>query len=285
MQTPDQSSEEIQQQPLYEFSTDNTLQSATKDSAEEHALQEGFPSPYTSSSQVQPEEKGAADEQLPSAEAIRQGLIYPPPPTFYQAAQVEPARPPLLPPAPMYTVPPGYAPSQQGYSPGPSPVGQPFVPIPPPVKKSRRWIWIVVSVLSIALLAACSLCGWGTYNFASTTFQQFTDSTNVVNNYYADIQAKNYSAAYSYLAPQGTISGLTLDQFIQQARSRDDHYGPVLTYTPDAPTAADPNSTTGPDLSHLTIIVEIGRKNLQYNALLTVQQLGNTWKITDFDSI
>ena len=156
MQTPDQSPEEIQQQPLYEFSTDNTLQSATKDSVEERALQEGFPSPHTSSSQVQPEEKGAADEQLPSAEAIRQGLIYPPPPTFYQTAQIEPARPPLLPPAPMYTVSPGYVPSQQGYFPGPSLVGQPFVPIPPPVKKSRRWIWIVVSILSIALLAACT---------------------------------------------------------------------------------------------------------------------------------
>jgi hypothetical protein len=153
-----------------------------------------------------------------------------------------------------------------------------------PAKRSRKWIWIVVAVLGVVLLASCGLCGWASYSMFSSTFKQVIGSMNVIENYYSAIEAKNYTGAYGYLDPQGTISGLTLDKFIQQARRLDNQYGPVLSYTPGTPTFAIGGSG-GADLSRLTITVNIRRPKLSYTALLTLSRIGGTWKIVDFDRI
>ncbi len=155
---------------------------------------------------------------------------------------------------------------------------------PAPIKKSRTWVWIVIAVLAVALLSSCGLCGWASYNIFSSTFKQVEGSMNVVEDYYAAIEAKNYTTAYSYLDPQGTISGLTQDQFTQQARSLDNQYGAVLSFTPGTP-AFSSNGASGADFSRFTITIEVRRPKLSYTTLLTLGKAGGAWKIVDFDRI
>jgi type IV secretory pathway TrbF-like protein len=198
-----------------------------------------------------------------SEEAIRQGLVYPPPPWFYQNMQIPAAPPPLPPPYPVN--------------------GQPYIsaPTPPPAKKSYTWIWIVAAILSLALISACGLCGWA----VASTARQVAGSIYVVDNYYTAIKAQNYDAAYNYLAPQDDINAMTLDKFTHQAQSLDEQYGVVTAYTLNQP-GYTTNPDTGPDLSHFTMTVDITRaKQKSYTVLLTVRNFGGHWKITNFDRI
>jgi len=226
----------------------------------------------------------SADKQ-PVEEPVKQnreeqGLVYPPPPSFYQNMAVSPERPPLPSPPPMLY---GYAPQRSVY-PTNAPPLPPYLVAPPPVKRSRKWIWFVVITLSVAFLGSVGLCGWAFSSIFTATFQQATGSVIVVNDYYTAIQAQNYAAAYSYLAPQGQISGLTQDQFVQQAQNRDTLYGVVVSYVLGQSSFAS-NPSTGPDLSYMTITVNVTRNRLSYSVLLTVHQVGGSWKITDFDRI
>nr|HET6905059.1 hypothetical protein [Ktedonobacteraceae bacterium] len=134
-------------QPLYEFPPD------ALDARPEAA-------PLTP---ISPEK---AAQPPPSSEAIQQGLIYPPPPSYYQNLPIQAERP-SLPQPPRGGPSLGYAssqppplqqPSQQGgaqYPPGlPAyPAGMPVYGQPykqqAPVKKSRRWLWILLSVLGV----------------------------------------------------------------------------------------------------------------------------------------
>jgi hypothetical protein len=249
------------------------------------------------------EDKGRSNQAsapLPSDEEIRRGLIYPPPPSFYQNMQIVPAQP-LTPPAEgqrrygeVASTPTDERavrdprPDMGRYS-SPYPL---YVPGPPETKpqtkRSRAWIWIVASVLGVALLASCGLCGWGTYSIFSTTFQQVVEPLTLTQNYYSALQAKNYSLAYSYLSPQGAINGLTLDEFTLQARARDSQYGPVRSYTPGQPAFTTSTSDTGisnTDLSRATITVDVSRPQQNYSVLLTMQKVRGQWKIIDFDRL
>jgi hypothetical protein len=163
-------------------------------------------------------------------------------------------------------------------SPLPIPGGQ------PPARRSRRWIWVLVAIFGVAILLSCSLCGWATYSLFTSTLQQISGSLHVANDYYHAVQAQNYDAAYGDLAPQGDISGLTLSAFTQQAQQRDNVAGPVLSYDTGQP-AYGANATTGTDPSRLTVTVDVTRKHTSYTALLTLRQIGNAWKIVDFDRI
>lgn len=269
-------------QPLYEFPPD------ALDARPEAA-------PLTP---ISPEK---AAQPPPSSEAIQQGLIYPPPPSYYQNLPIQAERP-SLPQPPRGGPSLGYAssqppplqqPSQQGgaqYPPGlPAyPAGMPVYGQPykqqAPVKKSRRWLWILLSVLGVMILASCGLCGWGAYTFVSSTYQQVSGALNVVDDFYSNLQAENYSAAYSDLAPQGQIIGLTQSQFTAQARKLDQQYGPVTSFVPGQPSFST-DASTGPNLSRFTITVDIKRTHLSYTALLTVNKIGGTWKITQYDRI
>ncbi len=275
-------------QPLYEFV------------AEDASHGPGV-SPESGTGDSEGKERGnQASAPLPSDEEIRRGLIYPPPPSFYQNMQIVPAQP-LTTPAEGQTRYGEVAstPTDEGPVRDPRPdmaqynsLYPPYIPGPPETKpqakRSRAWIWIVASVLGVALLASCGLCGWGTYTIFSSTFQQVLEPLTLTQNYYSALQAKNYSLAYSYLAPQGTISGLTLDEFVQQARTRDSQYGPVRSYTPGQPAFTTSTSDTGisnTNLSRATITVDVSRSQQNYSALLTLQKIGGQWKIVDFDRL
>ena len=143
---------------------------------------------------------------------------------------------------------------------------------------------MVVTIISVAVLASCGLCSWGAYTLFNTAYQQVAGATDVVNDYYTNLQARDYTAAYHDLAPQGLISSLTQEQFIQQAKQRDAQYGPVTSFIPGQQSfSSDPN--TGPDLSRFTMTVDVKRPHLHYAVLLTVSKISGNWKITDFDRI
>ena len=292
-------------QPLYEFppASAQSLSDANPQAAPltqvppEEELQEKL--------QVQQGQSGQQEQQrqqsIPSYEAIQQGMVYPPPPSYYQNMPTPSERPPLpaQPENRQSSAPPLYQHHIQGTMPPYPPAGTvPYPPgVPPygygqpgqfgqqpPVKKSYRWVWILVSVLGVILLAACGLCGWGAYSLFNSTYQQVSGSLSVVDDFYSNLQAEDYSAAYSDLAPRGQILGLTQVQFTSQASKLDRQYGPIASFVLGQPSFST-NSNSQPDLSRFTITVDIKRTHLSYTALLTVNEIHGTWKITEYDRL
>lgn len=255
-QPADEAQEQQGFRPLYEFPPAEPLLNEAPQ-----------PAPIT---RVLPEVGQEADSLH---EDVQRGLVYPPPPSYYQNM--------VIPPQPPMMLPPQGAPGQQRQVQAGGVA--PFVP-QPPAKKSYKWVWIVVSVLSVALLASCGLCGWGVYTLFATSFQQISGSLNVVNDYYTDLQSRNYIAAYGDLAPQGQISGLTQKQFIQQASKLDAQYGPVVSFVPGQP-AFSTSANGQPDLSRLTITVNVKRTHFNYTVLLVVSKIRGSWKITEYDRL
>lgn len=242
-------------QPLYEFSP------------EEQAAPENIASstPDTTSEQVSPPY---------TEEDIRQGRIYPPPPSYYQNMRQAPIQP----------EPPGAIPPTHASVPPPA---VPFYgPFPPPMqkKKSYKWVWILVSGLVVLVLGACGLCSWAAYSLYTQTSQPIAQSLNIVNNYYQAIQERHYQEAYNYLGLQDTSSRLTLDAFTRQAQDQDNRYGPVLSFVPGTPSYSI-GSNNAPDLTHLTYTIDVKRQKLQYPALLKVERIQGQWKITYFDRV
>lgn len=266
-----ESREEVEQAspPLYEFPAESIISPPVPDSAL---------TPQKVS------EKNTVSQ--PSDEAVRQGLIYPPPPSYYQNMQVPIQRPPLPTKSAKQPVSDVYALGSQRQ---PSPlVGQPFPPVAPypapPKKRETKWIWILIAVVSACVLISCGLCSWAFLSVFNVTYERVTDASSVVDDFYHSIQRKDYSAAYSYLAPEGSINGLTQSDFIQRARQRETNYGAVLSYTPQQPSfGSDP--TIGLDLTHIIFPVQVVRDKQSYTASLTVSKVNGSWKITDFDQI
>jgi hypothetical protein len=221
----------------------------------------------------------ASSGSTPANEPAAQGFVYPPPPSFYEQMATPLQRVPLpgaggVAHAPAPPV-PGDA---QVYPPAAAPS------LLPPVKKSRRWLWIMMTLVGVILLASCGLCSWSAYNFISPLYQQLSGSINVVNDYYTNLQARNYHAAYSDLAPRGRISGLSEQQFSSEASGRDSSYGVIDSFVLGQPAfRTDPD--TGPDLSHFTMSVDIKRSHLSYSTVLSMAKVGNVWKITDYSQL
>lgn len=251
-------------------------------------------------------------------DAVRQGRIYPPPPSFYQRedarepSQASPSPSPAPPdhqraqttssvygghveyvsrpqadktPAPLYPpYPPQHAappyPPGQGY-PGPQ------APYFAPPKKSYKWVWILVSVLSVLILASCGVCAWASSSLFGSAFQQATTvvygGRDLTNNYYEAIQNKRYSQAYSYLSPQGELKNLTQVQYLKQAQSLDEQYGPVYKYVAGTPSVSYDTSDT--NINHFTIPVDVTREKKSYQVSLTMYKINDQWRITDYTTI
>ena len=266
----DTSEEQLAFQPLYEFPPDSPLSGLTPQ-----------PAPLTRVLPSNELENVAIDE-----EAIRQGHVYPPPPSYYQNMPLQTVQPPLPLPTPTSMAPDRFAPpvhrpalqgNVQTYPPYP-------YPPQPPAKKSYRWVWILVSIVSVFVLAGCGFCGWAFYNVFNTTYHQVAGSVNVVDDFYTNLQAKNYMGAYGDLAPQGQINGLTQAAFTTQAIQLDEKDGPVVSFILSQPTfRTDPN--TGPDLSHFTMTVAVKRTHSSYDVLLSLANIHGSWKITDYDRL
>jgi hypothetical protein len=290
-------------QPLYEFPPEGSqFNLASQPAPITQVLPEGEPVILSAAKDL-----SAGLEYLPLDEAVRQGLVYPPPPSYYQnmpvlpvGASAEqphsgngegsgrvsiPSRPsPIYRPAsyvPQRQMPPG---NVQLYPPQPPGAFPAYMP-PPPAKKSHTWVWLLVTILSVIVLASCGLCGWAFYTIFNTTYQQVSGSLDVVNDYYTNLQSSNYTAAYHDLA----ITGLTQEAFSTQATKIDTQDGPVLSFTLGQP-SFQTNSNTGPSsllppFSHFNVTVDVKRAHSSYSALLTVSKIGGSWKITYYDRL
>src|SRR5436305_9347131 len=212
--------------------------------------------------------------------ADQQGMVYPPPPSYYQNMQI-PAGPTALPlQAGTQTSLPFQA-STLGSQAQLNMVdvqGQPSAPprypeMQPPIKKSYKWVWMIVSIFSVGFLVTCGLCGWGAYQLFDTVITQETGATEVVNTYFQHVQNQRYAQAYQNLQ----ISGLTLESYSAQAQASDTQNGLLLSYVVGQP-RFNTNSSTGPDLSQWSYTVDVTRAKNSYPVLVTVEKIGGSWK-------
>jgi hypothetical protein len=254
---PEQERNEIGQasSPFYEFPADSTLPQDAPQPAQAAQQNPGIP----------------GLDQPP----VEHGLVYPPPPSFYQNMQVPPVHP-ALPAQPAANAPGTFAPPElRGqFYPGGWPI-PPYAPVQvqPPAKRSYKWVWIVVAIIIAALLISGGLCAWAFYTLFNTTFQQTTGSMNVVKDYFQHVQSQGYENAYRDLQ----ISGLTQNDFLAQAQASDTRNGSVISYTVEQPAPVSSN------LSEWRYTVDVKRTKTSYPVLLTVQEIGGSWKITYID--
>jgi hypothetical protein len=253
-----------------------------------------------------------SQDALLDFDSIQRGLVYPPPPAFYEQQKEAPELPPLFTPpiqtkeqtTPFVasTSPSPYSPdprqgltqtsysyplypSTPGYPPGVQP---PFVTVPPRPKKSRKWLWIGGLILTLAVLLSCGACSWVVYPIITQAYQQASSavygSQDLVNGYYTAIQNQQYSQAYTYLTPQGSNAHLTQDQFTQQAKQRDSQYGPVYRFTTGTP-SVNYSDTNGQTIDRFTISVTVARAKTTYTVQLSAQKINGAWKIENFNQI
>jgi hypothetical protein len=207
--------------------------------------------------------------------ADQQGMVYPPPPSYYQNMQIPAVRAAL----PLQPGIPGWQArlNAEGTQVQPSaPIRYPDTQ--PPVKKSYKWVWIIVSIFSVGVLVTCGLCAWGGYQLFDAVIKQETGATDVVNNYFQDVQHQRYAQAYQNLQ----ISGLTLEDYSARAQTSDAQNGLLLSYVVGQP-AFGTNSSTVPDLSQWRYTVDVTRAKNAYPVLVTVEKIGGSWKITYID--
>jgi hypothetical protein len=234
--------------------------------------------------------------ELYSEEDILKGLVYPPPPSFYEniPSPAEPKTTRQVPPPrsiPEATQPatsslsPKIAPSATTPSAGTHKIGPSTLATQPAVKKSRTWIWVVAAIMGMAFIISCSLCGWVVYGPISKAFQEAIDAQNTINAYYSDLQARNYTHAYTYLALDGTKPPLTQATFVQQALQQDTQFGPILSYTPNTPSFSTDSATQGTDITQSTVTIQVGRKQKQYTVTLKLHREGNLWKIVEYNEL
>ncbi|GHO43843.1 hypothetical protein KSX_20060 [Ktedonospora formicarum] len=112
---------------------------------------------------------------------------------------------------------------------------------------------------------------------------QTTDSLTTVNDYYTAIQSRHYEDAYSYIEPQGKLSGLTLDQFVAQAKTRDTQYGQVFSFTTRTNQVEAQPDQEG--LSSLSLTLDVTRSKLKYAVKVTIEKIGTKYKIVDYNQI
>jgi hypothetical protein len=306
MQTSDQSSEE--KRPHIDQTADAT----------DHE-QETSSSSSISSEQLEHQKTDQKTDRAAENEAIRRGLIYPPPPAFYEEmsplstpiVSTDRVHPQTIPTHPLQSIPETSTPSKTisrnpWQTPPPQsnqyprtgyplyPQGQnyagtqapPFVVSAPPKKKPRKWILITFAAIAAVMLLSCGLCAWvGVPIFEQVYTQAYSVEVNglqVVNDYYSDLQNKQYAQAYRDLSTQGALKNISQAEFIAQAEKQDNLYGPVLRYTPGQP---DLNNYDGSAISTFPIKVDIARTKQSYTAQLQLTKVDNQWKISNFNHL
>ncbi|WP_322480365.1 hypothetical protein [Thermogemmatispora sp.] len=147
-------------------------------------------------------------------------------------------------------------------------------------RRSRRVVWISLAILGLALLACIGVAAWVVAGPFRQLQQQYNGLMMLVNDYYDAIQRQDYAQAFQDLQPGGFHAQLTQQEFVQEAHDFDKRYGPVLSY--QIRSLPNLGLEQGPTY---TVEVDVARRHLSYTVLLTVRQVGDSWKIIDFDHI
>lgn len=219
-----------------------------------------------------------------SEQDIQSGLVYPPPPSYYQNMRIPAEKPPL--PMPASGAPLQASPQAAGqFHPGipPHQVYAGMVP-PPRARGSRKKYWIILSILSATILLSCGLCSWWAYSNLGPVVQDATSITYLVTNYYQHIKQEEYEAAYNYLASED----MSQATFIEQAQQRDNELGSVSSFqiTGANPQVSDSDANSDVLASVYSVTLSVVRGTAQsYNVHLELRKPERTWRITSFDLI
>lgn len=141
----------------------------------------------------------------------------------------------------------------------------------PQLRKSSRWVAIVVAIVVLAWILGSvliALC----IGFAVSTYGGQTIATD---QYYSAIKDQDYARAYSYLGAD-LKARLSQGSFTQTAQQQDIAAGKVIRFAFANVPKSDPASIT------VTVTRAHGTS---YSVRLGLRQEGGTWKITAFDRI
>ena len=172
--------------------------------------------------------------------------------------------------------PPPYGQPQYGQQP---PYGPPPMYVQPPQKKSRRWLWITLSVVGGLLVLACAGCGiLGVigFNFAA----KVVGPAVVSANYYSALSKQDYATAYSYLDTNtASIQGHTLteQEYAQVVQIVDTTQGKITKSSSLGFNAGTSNTAT--------VTMKVTRTSRTYDVQLQLKKIGNDWKIVSVDRL
>ncbi len=183
---------------------------------------------------------------------------------------------------PPYGIPPQqppYGASSQQAPYGQAPYGEipqygqvPNYVAPPPQKKSKKTLWIILGIIGAILVLGCGVCGLflaGVIKIGS----QVAGPTLAITSYYQNLKTQNFAQAYTYLDPQSlTVQGqtVTVDLYAKAEAAVDQQFGPVTNFTIT-------NIQTQADTA--TITVRETRNQIR-TITYTLRRVGNTWKIS-----
>jgi hypothetical protein len=138
------------------------------------------------------------------------------------------------------------------------------------LKQSLRWLCVTLSIIGGFLLISCA-----SYNTQVPTMS----ATDTANAYYQAIENKDYTKAYSYLAPDfpvGAHEVLSQSAFTAQAQAKDTSAGPVTSFT-------QLGSSTNNGI--VIVIMSIMRSGQSYTVQLQLQQNNGIWQIIIADDV
>ena len=221
--------------------------------------------------QPQPASDGQQQPPWDQQSATQQGQPLQPPP--YESQPQWEQQPPL-----QYRQPP-YGQLPDGASPIPN-----YWPPQQPKKRSRRWLWITLSIVGGVIALSCAICAITavlSIGFLAP-LARAEEPVVVVQSYYQAIERQDYTQAYTYLDSNATFTvdgqPVAITQayaFTTEATMLDNTLGPVSSFSL---VSIHPN-----DFSRIN--VSVTRKGSSYLVHLQLKQVGSDWKITSADGI
>jgi hypothetical protein len=154
---------------------------------------------------------------------------------------------------------------------------------PPQPRRSRRGLWITLSIIAGLLVLGCGGCGI-LFALGAGPLVNIVGSivgpAYTVNQYYTAVKNQNYNTAFSYISTDMTTSTgqtLTQDLYTTAAQLLDTAKGKVTNYS--VGNISSSNNVT-------SVTVTVTRANAPpYDVHLQLQQVNGSWKITSYDNI